>query len=93
MSPTGCLQRVPGHHHLRRCIRAELQMQSGDRRSGQRIRRQGRGGCGQSSFGSDQRRRDRGPSCDTRSGEQLATAELKIECDVLCGHGLEVASQ
>ena len=26
------LQCVPGHHHLRRCIRAELQMESGDRR-------------------------------------------------------------
>jgi hypothetical protein len=31
------LQRMPGHHHLRRCIRAELQVQSSDRRRRRRI--------------------------------------------------------
>jgi hypothetical protein len=52
----------------------------------------GRGGCcGQSDSGSDQGRRDRGPSCDTRSGKQFATAELEIECGIVCGHGLEIA--
>ena len=87
------LQRVPGHHHLGGCIRAELRMQAGDRRWGQLIGRWGCSGCGQSGVGSDQGRRDRGPSRDTRSGQQLATAELEIECGVLCGHGLEVAPQ
>ena len=33
------LQRVPGHHHFRRRIRAELQVQSSDRRCRRRIRR------------------------------------------------------
>jgi hypothetical protein len=35
------LQRVPGHHHLGRRIRAELQMQSGDRRRRHRIGQRG----------------------------------------------------
>ena len=49
------LQRVPGHYHLRRCIRAELQMQSGDRRCRYRIGRSACGGCGLSRSGSYKR--------------------------------------
>src|SRR5208283_966424 len=85
------LQRVPGHYHLRRCIRAELQMQSGDRRCRYRIGRAACGGCGLSRSGSDQRRRHRGPSADACGGEQLATTEFEVEFGVLCGHGGEVA--
>src|SRR5215813_10744569 len=62
-------------------------MKSGDRGRGQRIRRWERGRCGQGGSGSDKGGGERGPSSDSHSGEQLATAELKIECRTLCGHG------
>src|ERR1700722_6735172 len=80
------LQRVPGHHHLRRRIRAELQMHTGDRRCLDRIGRNERGRCCLSASWSDEGGRQYGPSSEARGGEQFATAEFEIEFAVLCGH-------
>jgi hypothetical protein len=76
-------------HHRRRCIRAKLQVQSGDWRCGPRT---GRWGCRQNGSGSDERRHSRGPSGETRGSEELATTEFEVESGVLCGQGGEAFS-
>src|ERR1700726_4714513 len=80
------LQRVPGHHHLRRRIRAELQMHTGDRRCLDRIGRNEQARRCLSASWSDEGGRQYGPSAKTRGGEQLATAEFEVEFGVLCSH-------
>ncbi len=86
------LQRVPGHHHLGRGIRAELQMQAGDRWCRHRIGRRGCDGCTLRGSASDEGRRHGGPSKGC-GGEQRATTEFEVEFDVRCGHRGEVAPQ
>src|SRR3979490_2758640 len=70
-------------------------MQSGDRRCRHRIGRWAWDRCVRSVSGSDQGCRHDGPpaapSADTCGGEQLATAEFKVEFGIPCGHGDEVA--
>jgi hypothetical protein len=86
------LQRMPGHHDLGRGIRAELEMQPGDRRRRHRIGGSGgvgpgRAGRGLGPAGSGEGRGQRGASGDAGGGEQLATTEREIEPGVLCHDG------
>src|ERR1700730_6490698 len=66
-------------------------MQSGDRRCRHRVARSAGGGCGLSVCGSDEGRRDNGPSAEACGGEQLATTEFEVESGVLDSHRGEVA--
>jgi hypothetical protein len=77
------LQRVPGHHHLGRRIRAELQMQSCDRRCLHRIGRCSLGGSGFSAARSDEGGRHDSRAADASSGEQFSATEFEIEFNVL----------
>jgi hypothetical protein len=79
------LQRVPGRHHVRGCVRAELQVEARNRWRLDRIGRSVRMGLG--FCGSDNGRRDHGPHAKACGCKQPATAELDVESIVPRGHG------
>jgi hypothetical protein len=72
------LKRVPGHHDLRGGVCAELQVQASDRRRRHGVESFCGCGRGLGRPAGQQRRRD-GCAGEARGGEQLSTADLRIE--------------
>ena len=85
------LQRVPRHHHVRRRVRAELQMQSGDRGRRDRISRFVRERRSISVSASGERGRQQSRTTKAGCGEQLAATEIEVErFAVVHGHGCDL---
>jgi hypothetical protein len=78
------LERVPGHHHLRGGVGAELQMQPGDRRRCRLIGRGRGGGCA----GAYEGRCKHG---DPGGGKQRAAFQSDSVVAVFRGHGGRMA--